>query len=625
MVEAAVAAALAGRDPISKGGGSKGRDPSASLRDVTRASVGRRLGWTWTECERVITEIRVAAARQAADLARVKHEFGRHPAGRLEPWEFELVDDRFPACKQEQCGLEELHENRQVRTKHLYAYIELAMQELATTSRKRRAVQQPRGSDGEDSEGKEKKRALAKARFGSLRTATDEELRREAIVVEAMSTPSCTPSVSEYQCSTARLLWDLKEHTLGSQQKKYLERAGGGHGVSQGWIHRYTDLETFFSDLAICSLKQQFLENVHDRTKSLKQDSRESASEFFSRINSGPTPNPWVCPAPISLQQLLYEDNLVDQKQRLDSWQWRRDKSTLHIEAAWGELTPNEQREARRTATAGSSPELRSWEQLGIQPVRTREGTAGHLFVADTEVGTIPGTGGDVGPGVLDACHLIEPDTDDWYRWLSDADDALLKQLRQFSAAEQNYSTGERELGALHHCTTVTWRHYLIFTNFRLQGDHRPLEWLMEPGRELSRRQARWYMDLVEVGVPRMEYIKGALLLVPDALSRRPDFKDKDVREGLREAGVLDPVSDLPTNPLSALDTEEFFEIMPPPSRPSWAQEIDSWLAAVDTLVEAEEALEAAEAAVEDAAQQATLAFKSRLPPLTQGCAGPAD
>ncbi|KAK3267075.1 hypothetical protein CYMTET_24342 [Cymbomonas tetramitiformis] len=87
----------------------------------------------------------------------------------------------------------------------------------------------------------------------------------EAIVVEAMSTPSCTPSVSEYQCSTARLLWDLKEHTLGSQQKKYLERAGGGHGVSQGWIHRYTDLETFFSDLAICSLKQRFLENVHDR------------------------------------------------------------------------------------------------------------------------------------------------------------------------------------------------------------------------------------------------------------------------------------------------------------------------------------------------------------------------
>eukprot|EP00854_Cymbomonas_tetramitiformis_P034036 gene34036-biopygen5509 len=57
---------------------------------------------------------------------------------------------------------------------------------------------------------------------------------------------------------------------------------------------------------------------------------------------------------------------------------------------------------------------------------------------------------------------------------------------RQFSAAEQSYHTGDRELCATHHCTTATWRHYLIFTNFRLQGDHRPMEWLMEPGRELS-------------------------------------------------------------------------------------------------------------------------------------------
>ncbi|KAK3257901.1 hypothetical protein CYMTET_33022, partial [Cymbomonas tetramitiformis] len=48
----------------------------------------------------------------------------------------------------------------------------------AAVSRKRRAVRQPSGSDGEDSESEEKKRAAAKARFGSLRTATDEELRR---------------------------------------------------------------------------------------------------------------------------------------------------------------------------------------------------------------------------------------------------------------------------------------------------------------------------------------------------------------------------------------------------------------------------------------------------------------
>ncbi|KAK3274213.1 hypothetical protein CYMTET_17590 [Cymbomonas tetramitiformis] len=165
---------------------------------------------------------------------------------------------------------------------------------------------------------------------------------------------------------------------------------------------------------------------------------------------------------------------------------------------------------------------------------------------------------------------------------------------RQFSAAEQNYHTGERELGALHHCTTVTWRHYLIFTNFRIQGDHRPLEWLMEPGRELSRRQARWYMDLVEVGVPRMEYIKGALLLVPDALSRRPDFKDKDVREGLKEAGVIDPTSDLPKDPLATLESE-YFSSSPPAAHPHWAQTVDCWLSAVETLSVAEQAMDMGE------------------------------
>ncbi|KAK3285936.1 hypothetical protein CYMTET_6478 [Cymbomonas tetramitiformis] len=69
---------------------------------------------------------------------------------------------------------------------------------------------------------------------------------------------------------------------------------------------------------------------------------------------------------------------------------------------------------------------------------------------------------------------------------------------RQFNGAEQNYHAGERELCALHHCTTHTWRHYLIWTEFQLQGDHKPLVWLMSPGQPLSRRQARWYMDLVE-------------------------------------------------------------------------------------------------------------------------------
>ncbi|KAK3261682.1 hypothetical protein CYMTET_29420, partial [Cymbomonas tetramitiformis] len=103
---------------------------------------------------------------------------------------------------------------------------------------------------------------------------------------------------------------------------------------------------------------------------------------------------------------------------------------------------------------------------------------------------------------------------------------------------------------------------------------------------------ARWYMDLVEVGVPRMEYVKGALLLVPDALSRRPDYSAKTPREGLKEAGILDDKSDLPKDPLSVLDTSDLFEEGPALGTLTQLAEVNSWLDAVDTLQLAELAME---------------------------------
>ncbi|KAK3261914.1 hypothetical protein CYMTET_29208 [Cymbomonas tetramitiformis] len=151
-----------------KGGGSgMPVTPPKSLREISRQSIGRRLGWTWSECEKVIVEIRVAAAQQAADLAQVRHIFGRHPAGREEPWAFDLVDGKFPRCRQDQCGLEELPEEEHSEPAR-----------SAAQCRKRRKVKEPRESDGEDSGDEGAKRAAAKARFAGLRTATDEELRR---------------------------------------------------------------------------------------------------------------------------------------------------------------------------------------------------------------------------------------------------------------------------------------------------------------------------------------------------------------------------------------------------------------------------------------------------------------
>jgi hypothetical protein len=109
---------------------------------------------------------------------------------------------------------------------------------------------------------------------------------QEAIVIEALTTPSCTPTVSEYQASVSSLLWNFKEYTLQDQQKRFLERAAGIFGSDQAWHRRYFDLEVFFSDLAICSLTQNYLENTHGEAIALKQAPGETAAEYFSRLET---------------------------------------------------------------------------------------------------------------------------------------------------------------------------------------------------------------------------------------------------------------------------------------------------------------------------------------------------
>ena len=57
----------------------------------------------------------------------------------------------------------------------------------------------------------------------------------------------------------------------------------------------------------------------------------------------------------------------------------------------------------------------------------------------------------------------------------------------------------------------------------------------MSPGKELTRRQARWVEKLIEVGVPEMLHVPGKSIPVPDALSRRPDHPVYTPAEGLME------------------------------------------------------------------------------------------
>jgi hypothetical protein len=97
---------------------------------------------------------------------------------------------------------------------------------------------------------------------------------------------------------------------------------------------------------------------------------------------------------------------------------------------------------------------------------------------------------------------------------------------KSFNSAECNYNTTERELRGLVWATCETFRHYLLGTQYELQGDHRPLQTLLQPNRAYSRRQARWVELLEENGVPHMIHVPGKSIPVPDALSRRGDYMD---------------------------------------------------------------------------------------------------
>lgn len=131
---------------------------------------------------------------------------------------------------------------------------------------------------------------------------------------------------------------------------------------------------------------------------------------------------------------------------------------------------------------------------------------------------------------------------------------------KTFSPAEVNYSATERELLGLVRATCFEWRHILWGAQYKLQGDHRPLQWLLDPSREISRRQARWLDLLGENNVPAMEWVPGKTLIVADALSRRPDHMAviPSPREGLMDqsrpqnAAIIEDPKDtiIPSNPL---------------------------------------------------------------------------
>jgi hypothetical protein len=117
---------------------------------------------------------------------------------------------------------------------------------------------------------------------------------------------------------------------------------------------------------------------------------------------------------------------------------------------------------------------------------------------------------------------------------------------RKLNGAEFNYPARERELLAIV-SSLKRWGHLVEGVPVHIETDHETLASFMKPGTQLMCMQhKRWLDRLLGVDI-RISYIKGKDNVVPDALSRRPDFRaaalslvESDLVERIRRSGAKD-------------------------------------------------------------------------------------
>eukprot|EP00877_Chromochloris_zofingiensis_P013639 jgi/Chrzof1/8529/Cz03g14150.t1 len=116
---------------------------------------------------------------------------------------------------------------------------------------------------------------------------------------------------------------------------------------------------------------------------------------------------------------------------------------------------------------------------------------------------------------------------------------------RKLIPAEMNYPVHERELLAVVD-SVKQWEHYLEGAPVTIHTDHESLKYFWQQ-KKLSKRQARWLEALQALDL-NIQYVKGKLNLVADALSRRHDYQVNAVSVvdlspfvlALRSAGQID-------------------------------------------------------------------------------------
>lgn len=138
----------------------------------------------------------------------------------------------------------------------------------------------------------------------------------------------------------------------------------------------------------------------------------------------------------------------------------------------------------------------------------------------------------------LDKPFIIETDASDFARGATLLQVGLDGKLhpiafesRKFTSAERNYPTHERELLAIKDALRA-WSYYVENGHTTIiRTDHAGLQY-MKTTKVVSKRLARWIDEFGSYDLD-IRYKPGTEMVVPDALSRRPDHKEDQATEVL--------------------------------------------------------------------------------------------
>lgn len=128
---------------------------------------------------------------------------------------------------------------------------------------------------------------------------------------------------------------------------------------------------------------------------------------------------------------------------------------------------------------------------------------------------------------------------------------------RKLQGAELNYPVHEKELLAIKEALRV-YRHYIEGKRTVILTDHESLRY-METNKNPSKRMARWIEEFQGYDLD-IRYRKGVEAVVPDALSRRPDFNTIPIEgqlQALQEQGLNPKEAQATLNLLSAQERDK--------------------------------------------------------------------